>query len=64
MYHIKCKKYHQALINTEDNDKKKPTLQERRFSNLICFLGFYPPKSSKRTFSGGTPKSSHILTTA
>lgn len=35
-------------------------------SGLFCFISFgdYPPKSSNLTFSGGTPQSSHILTTA
>ena len=45
--------------NLPTNSKVKKSGDKLRF-----FVSFYPPKSSKATFSGGTPQSSHILITA
>ncbi len=59
--------YDLLLVLMQRNLKK----QKDRCSNCIGLLynnilsgPDYPPKSSNLTFSGGTPKSSHIFSTA
>jgi len=48
-----------VVVSWDEN--KKPLHAERL---RLSFFFDYPPKSSKLTFSGGTPKSSTIFRTA